>query len=139
MPVVYDLRQDDIAAGGQGAPLAPVYHAALVRYSGMHTPTAVLNLGGVANLTLVRADGGLEAFDTGPGVGMIDRVVQERTDKRCDEDGALARAGQANERALNAYLERSLLPAARPEVARPLRLSGWTAWSACRCRTPRRR
>jgi anhydro-N-acetylmuramic acid kinase len=104
VPVVYDLRQDDIAAGGQGAPLAPVYHAALVRYSGMHTPTAVLNLGGVANLTLIRADGGLEAFDTGPGVGMIDLVVQERTDKRCDEDGALARAGQANDRALNAYL-----------------------------------
>ncbi len=104
VPVVYDLRQDDIAAGGQGAPLAPVYHAALVRYSGMHTPTAVLNLGGVANLTLVRADGGLEAFDTGPGVGMIDLVVQERTDRRCDEDGALARAGQANDRALNAYL-----------------------------------
>jgi anhydro-N-acetylmuramic acid kinase len=104
VPVVYDLRQDDIAAGGQGAPLAPVYHAALVRYSGMHTPTAVLNLGGVANLTLVRADGGLEAFDTGPGVGMIDLVVQERTDKRCDEDGALARTGQVNDRALNAYL-----------------------------------
>ena len=104
VPVVYDLRQDDIAAGGQGAPLAPVYHAELVRYSGMHTPTAVLNLGGVANLTLIRADGGLEAFDTGPGVGMIDLVVQERTAKRCDEDGALARAGQVNDRALNAYL-----------------------------------
>jgi anhydro-N-acetylmuramic acid kinase len=104
VPVVYDLRQDDIAAGGQGAPLAPVYHAALVRYSGFHTPMAVLNLGGVANLTLIRADGELEAFDTGPGVGMIDLLMQDRTDKRLDEDGALARAGQVNERALNAYL-----------------------------------
>ena len=53
VPVAYDFRSDDVAAGGQGAPLAPVYHAALVRYSGLHTPTAVLNLGGVANLTLV--------------------------------------------------------------------------------------
>lgn len=104
VPVVYDLRQDDIAAGGQGAPLAPVYHAALVRYSNLHTPTAVLNLGGVANLTLVRSDGELEAFDTGPGVGMIDLLVQDRTDRRCDEDGKLARAGQVNERAFNHYL-----------------------------------
>ena len=103
-PTVYDLRQDDVAAGGQGAPLAPIYHAALVRYSGLHVPMAVLNLGGVANLTLIRSDGELEAFDTGPGVGMIDLVVQDRTDRRYDEDGKLARAGQANERALNAYL-----------------------------------
>ena len=87
---VYDFRSDDVAAGGQGAPLAPVYHAALVRYSGLHTPMAVLNLGGVANLTLLRSDGELEAFDTGPGVGMIDMLVQSRTDRRCDEDGAFA-------------------------------------------------
>jgi anhydro-N-acetylmuramic acid kinase len=104
VPVVYDLRQDDIAAGGQGAPLAPIYHAALVRYSTFHTPMAVLNLGGVANLTLIKADGELEAFDTGPGVGMIDLLVQDRTDRRLDDDGALARAGQVNERALNHYL-----------------------------------
>ena len=104
VPVVYDLRQDDIAAGGQGAPLAPVYHAALVRYSGLHTPMAVLNLGGVANLTLIGADGALEAFDTGPGVGLIDLLMQDRTDKRLDENGALARAGQVHERALAGYL-----------------------------------
>ncbi|HVN02660.1 MAG TPA: anhydro-N-acetylmuramic acid kinase [Caulobacteraceae bacterium] len=104
VPTVYDLRSDDVAAGGQGAPLAPVYHAALVRYSGLHTPTAVLNLGGVANLTLVRSDGALEAFDTGPANGMIDLLVQDRTDRRFDEGGALARAGQAHERVLTAYL-----------------------------------
>lgn len=104
VPVVYDLRQDDIAAGGQGAPLAPVYHAALVRFSNLHTPTAVLNLGGVANLTLVKSGGELEAFDTGPGVGLIDLLVQDRTDRRLDENGAFAKAGQVNERALNHYL-----------------------------------
>jgi anhydro-N-acetylmuramic acid kinase len=101
---VYDLRSDDVAAGGQGAPLAPIYHAALVRYSGLHTPTAVLNLGGVANVTLIRADGELEAFDTGPANGMIDLLVQERTDRRFDEGGALARAGHVQDRILNAYL-----------------------------------
>jgi anhydro-N-acetylmuramic acid kinase len=105
VPTVYDLRSDDVAAGGQGAPLAPVYHAALVRYSALHAPTDVLNLGGVGNLTLVRADGSLEAFDTGPANGMIDLLVQERTDRRFDEGGALARAGQVQERILNAYLD----------------------------------
>jgi anhydro-N-acetylmuramic acid kinase len=104
VPVVYDLRQEDIAAGGQGAPLAPVYHAALVRYSNLHLPTAVLNIGGVANLTLVKADGELEAFDTGPGVGLIDLLVQERTGERLDKDGAYARAGAVQDRILNAYL-----------------------------------
>jgi anhydro-N-acetylmuramic acid kinase len=104
VPTVYDLRSDDIAAGGQGAPLAPVYHAALVRYSGLHTPTAVLNLGGVANVTLVREGGELEAFDTGPANGMIDLMVQERTDRRFDAEGALARAGQVHDRVLAAYL-----------------------------------
>jgi anhydro-N-acetylmuramic acid kinase len=64
----------------------------------------VLNLGGVANLTLVRADGGLEAFDTGPANGMIDLLVQERTERRFDEGGALARAGQVHDRVLTAYL-----------------------------------
>jgi len=104
VPTVYDLRSDDVAAGGQGAPLAPVYHAALVRYSGLHVPTAVLNLGGVANVTLVKGNGTLEAFDTGPANGMIDLLVQERTDKRFDEGGRFAAAGRVQERILNAYL-----------------------------------
>ena len=102
--MVYDLRSDDVAAGGQGAPLAPVYHAALVRFSGLHTPTAVLNLGGVANVTLVKADGSLEAFDTGPANGMIDLLVQAHTDRRFDEGGALPRAGRVDEAVLAAYL-----------------------------------
>jgi anhydro-N-acetylmuramic acid kinase len=102
--VIYDLRADDVAAGGQGAPLAPAYHAALVRYSGLHTPTAVLNLGGVANVTLVKSDGELEAFDTGPANGMIDLMVQARTGARYDAEGALARAGRAREDLVQAYL-----------------------------------
>jgi anhydro-N-acetylmuramic acid kinase len=101
--VAYDFRSDDLAAGGQGAPLAPVYHAALVRYSTLTTPTAVLNLGGVANLTLVRSDGALEAFDCGPANGMIDQLVQARGAGRYDVDGALAAAGRLDAGLISDY------------------------------------
>lgn len=100
----YDFRSADVAAGGQGAPLAPVYHAALVRKSGLSGPVAVLNLGGVGNITLVRADGELEAFDTGPANGMVDLLVQSRGKKRMDEGGRLAAAGTVDQAALAAYL-----------------------------------
>ena len=104
LPVAYDFRTADVAAGGQGAPLAPAYHGALVRWSGLEGPVAVLNLGGVANVTLVFPDGTLQACDTGPANGMIDLWVQARTRARCDEDGALARAGRVDEAVLAAYL-----------------------------------
>lgn len=103
-PVAFDFRSDDVAAGGQGAPLAPVYHAALVRKAGLSGPVAVLNLGGVGNITLIRADGGLEAFDTGPANGMIDLLVQSRMKKRMDEGGRLAAAGTVDQAVLAAYL-----------------------------------
>ena len=105
LPVAHDFRTADVAAGGQGAPLAPVYHAALVRWAGLDGPVAVLNLGGVGNVTLVRADGGLEAYDTGPANGMIDLWTQARTGARCDMDGALARAGRVDESVLSSYLD----------------------------------
>lgn len=104
LPVAYDFRTADVAAGGQGAPLAPAYHGALVRWSGLPGPIAVLNLGGVGNVTLVRSDGELEAYDTGPANGMIDLFVQARTGDRFDENGALASAGRVHEDVLAAYL-----------------------------------
>ncbi len=104
IPVAHDFRSADVAAGGQGAPLAPIYHEALVRWSKLELPVAVLNLGGVGNVTLV-GDGPLEAFDTGPANGMIDLFVQARTGVRCDTGGDLARAGQVDETILAAYLD----------------------------------
>ena len=104
VPVAFDFRTADVAAGGQGAPLAPVYHGALVAHSQLAAPVAVLNLGGVGNITLVREDGTLQAFDTGPANGMIDLLVQDRTDQRLDMDGAFARAGIVDEAVLAAYL-----------------------------------
>jgi anhydro-N-acetylmuramic acid kinase len=104
IPVAHDFRTADVAAGGEGAPLAPIYHAALARASGLETPTAVLNLGGVANITLIGSGGEMLAFDTGPANGMIDLWVQARTGERYDAEGRLARAGRVDQAALNALL-----------------------------------
>ncbi len=111
----FDFRSADVAAGGQGAPLAPVYHAALVRKAGMEGPVAVLNLGGVGNITLIRADGELEAFDTGPANGMVDLLVQSRMKKRMDEGGRLAAAGAVDQAVLGAYLAHPYFAASGPK------------------------
>lgn len=111
----FDFRSADVAAGGQGAPLAPVYHAALVRKAGMEGPVAVLNLGGVGNITLIRADGELEAFDTGPANGMVDLLVQSRMKKRMDEGGRLAAAGAVDQAVLDAYLAHAYFAASGPK------------------------
>jgi len=115
LPVAHDFRTADVAAGGQGAPLAPVYHEALVRWSGLPAPVAVLNLGGVGNVTLVGGAGGLEAYDTGPANGMIDLWVQARTSARCDEDGALASAGKIHADIVATYLAHPYFAARGPK------------------------
>jgi anhydro-N-acetylmuramic acid kinase len=99
-PVVGQLRQDDLAAGGQGAPLVPVYHGALAAKLGMAGPVAFLNLGGVANVTFIGADGELIAFDTGPANGLIDQMVQQRGAGRYDDGGRFAAAGCVDEQVL---------------------------------------
>jgi anhydro-N-acetylmuramic acid kinase len=97
--VVYDLRAADVAAGGQGAPLAPVYHRALVARL-PERPVAVVNVGGVGNVTWIGRDGTLIAFDTGPGNALIDDWMLRRTGTPCDAEGACAAAGTVDERAL---------------------------------------
>ncbi len=101
--VVNDLRGADVTAGGQGAPLVPVYHAALVRDLGR--PVAVVNVGGVANVTWVGADGSLLAFDTGPGNGPIDDWCARRAGTRFDTDGALAASGKVHRNRLERFSE----------------------------------
>src|SRR5262249_32250630 len=76
IPVGYAFRSADVPAGGQAAPLAPVYPAALAR--GLAKPLAVLNIGGVANVTWIGADEALIAFDTGPGNGPLDDWIKRR-------------------------------------------------------------
>jgi len=90
--VIADFRAADVAAGGEGAPLAPLFHAALARP--LPKPIAVLNIGGVANVTWIGRAGEILAFDTGPGNALIDDWVRRRTEAAVDVDGALARAGR---------------------------------------------
>ncbi len=92
VPVVHDFRSADVAAGGQGAPLAPAFHNALA--TGLPKPLAVLNIGGVANVTWIGNDGALLAFDTGPGNGPIDDWMHRHTGAAFDRDGALAGSGK---------------------------------------------
>lgn len=101
--VVNDLRRDDVAAGGQGAPLVPVYHAALA--ADLARPLAVVNIGGVGNVTWIGTDGALLAFDTGPGNGPIDDWCARRAGQRCDTDGALAAAGAVDRGRLERFAE----------------------------------
>ena len=95
-PVVADLRQADVAAGGQGAPLVPVYHQALVRGLDRPGPVCVVNIGGVGNITYLEGDGEPIACDTGPGNALLDDFVRLRTGATQDADGRLAARGHAD-------------------------------------------
>lgn len=100
--VVSDFRSRDVAEGGEGAPLVPLFHAALAH--GLERPLAVLNLGGVANLTWIGEDGSILAFDTGPGNALIDDWVRRHKAQAMDEGGRLAMAGRADALVLAALL-----------------------------------
>ncbi len=102
LPVAYDFRSADVAAGGQGAPLAPIYHAALARDHAK--PLAVLNIGGVANVTWIGPGGDLMAFDTGPGNGPLDDWIARRAGTAFDRDGAIARSGNTDRAVLDRLL-----------------------------------
>jgi anhydro-N-acetylmuramic acid kinase len=100
--VVSRFRHDDVAAGGQGAPLAPLFHAALAH--GMPGPLAVLNLGGVGNVTCLDGDM-IVAFDTGPANALIDDWVRRHIDAHYDADGAIAGSGTPDGTILTALLD----------------------------------
>lgn len=104
--VVYDFRTADVAAGGQGAPLIPIYHWARAYSSQLDFPVAILNIGGVSNVTwLGRKEGGILAFDCGPGNALIDDVVLRATGERFDKDGALAKTGKIDNDVLARWLD----------------------------------
>ncbi|WP_291842641.1 anhydro-N-acetylmuramic acid kinase [Maricaulis sp.] len=104
IPVIHDFRSEDMEKGGQGAPLATLYHDALARQSGLERPLAVLNLGGVANVTWLAADADPIAFDTGPANGLIDAWCQRMIGQSYDDGGRLAAGGQVDDRVLDALM-----------------------------------
>lgn len=112
LPVVWDFRSADVRLGGQGAPLAPFFHFACARHAGLDQPVAVLNLGGVGNVTWVdprqagpESPGACLAFDTGPANAPLNDLMQARFGRSHDEGGRLAAKGRVSERIVEAFLD----------------------------------
>ena len=122
--VVCDFRSADLAAGGQGAPLVPAFHAALLGVS--DSERAVLNLGGIANLTLLRREGGLLGFDCGPGNMLLDAWIQRHQGLAFDAAGAWAGTGQVDADLLRVLLSEPYFEAKPPKsTGRDLFHSAW--------------
>ena len=102
--VVNDFRSADVKAGGQGAPLMPLYHAVLMRQSGQAEPLVMVNIGGVAQVTYIKGDLIL-AFDTGPGNAPIDDWMHRHSGTPVDQDGAFAATGRIDGAALDKMLD----------------------------------
>ena len=107
--VVADLRSRDVAAGGHGAPLVPVFHKAVFGGSGggAGQNIAMLNIGGIANVSLLHADGRVEGFDTGPGNVLMDTWIEQHSGRAYDEHGAWAAAGEIVPPLLKKFLAES--------------------------------
>lgn len=130
IPVAYDFRTADVAAGGQGAPLAPGYHRA--RSEELGRPLAVLNLGGVGNLTWFAHDGRWGSFDTGPGNALIDDWVRTHTGRNYDADGDVAASGSVHDNVLHSLADNPWFDAPPPKS---LDRNAWDI-GACRGLSP---
>jgi anhydro-N-acetylmuramic acid kinase len=102
VPVVSDFRQNDMQNGGQGAPLVPIYHR--VRGRGHAKPLAIVNIGGVSNITLIDQSEQMIAFDAGPGNALMDDILQKSIGARYDHGGTLALSGQVHQDRAEALL-----------------------------------
>jgi anhydro-N-acetylmuramic acid kinase len=122
LPVVWDFRSDDVAEGGEGAPLAPFFHFACAKWIGAKQPVAFLNLGGVGNITWVdpgherpEDTGALLAFDTGPANAPLNDLMRARRGWACDEDGRLARSGTVSAVAVEQFLKAAYFAVVPPK------------------------
>lgn len=96
---VADFRRKDMAYGGQGAPLVPVFHQAI--FSQSHSTLVILNIGGIANVSVIQPNGDVIGFDTGPGNGLLDEWCEYHTHKPFDKNAEFARQGKTNESLLS--------------------------------------
>lgn len=103
--VVSDFRAADMVAGGQGAPLAPVFHRAMQQHSGFNEVGVCVNIGGISNITWLSRSGDMIAFDTGPGNVLLDAWCQRHLDQPFDRDGELSSSGTVDEGVLEILLQ----------------------------------
>ncbi|MEO8746939.1 MAG: anhydro-N-acetylmuramic acid kinase [Rhodanobacter sp.] len=124
--VVADFRRGDMAAGGQGAPLVPLLHATMLHDRGQ--TRVVLNLGGIANVTVLHADGQVHGFDTGPANGLLDAWCLRQRGEHFDKDGAFAASGEVDQDLLEALLADPYFAQAPPKsTGREYFHLGWLA------------
>lgn len=111
--VIADLRSRDVAAGGQGAPLVPAFHAAQFGQPG--TSRAVVNIGGIGNISVLHADGRVTGFDTGPGNVLMDLWIARHQGRAYDADGAWAATGLVDPTLLGILLDEPYFTLAAPK------------------------
>jgi len=105
--VVYNFRENDLINGGQGAPLAPIFHQLLVNQNKIDLPACILNIGGIANITIVSSmdSNDLKSYDIGPGNCLLDEWIRKNSKERFDKNGELAKAGKTDEIILNQAID----------------------------------
>ena len=107
--VIYNFRQNDIKNGGEGAPLSPIYHLALIKSlfneNKVKIPISILNIGGIANITEIEKDFKISSRDIGPGNCLIDKWIRKNSDKFFDENGTLADKGKTDKFIFDQYLD----------------------------------
>ena len=115
VPVVYDFRSSDVRSGGQGAPLVPIVHQLLANT--LPRPLAIVNIGGVANVTYLgtKGEGDMLAFDTGPGNALIDDWALRHTGVPCDRNGELAAHGKVHNDRMQTAIDLPFFRAAPPK------------------------
>jgi len=101
--VIYNFRENDMINGGQGAPLAPIFHQLIVNQNKIKLPTYIVNIGGIANITIVSSKDiiNLKSYDIGPGNCLLDEWVRKYTKERYDNNGEIAKRGKTNQIILN--------------------------------------
>ena len=111
--VIADFRSRDVAAGGQGAPLVPAFHATV--FGAKNETRVVCNLGGISNITILSANGALRGFDCGPANALLDEWSHRHLKKPFDENGQFAATGQVHRPLLNAFLDEPFFEAQPPK------------------------
>ena len=105
--VIYNFRKNDLINGGQGAPLAPIFHQLLVNQNQINLPACILNIGGIANITIIssRDFNDLKSYDIGPGNCLLDEWIRKNSEERFDKNGELAKAGKTDKIILNQAID----------------------------------